>query len=94
MGPFWKIDFLRLAGNGNPPSFVLYWYIRLDETAQISIKSEENGYILWSHDSSCEQEMRVLRFTGEYISSCNEEGENKKGHSRKCKYNLVKDLVH
>ena len=94
MGPFWKIDFLRLAGNGNPPSSVLYWYMRLDETAQISIKSEENGDILWSDDSSCEQEIRILRFTGEYMSSCNEEGRINKDIKGNVQIIWVKDLIH
>jgi len=94
MGPFWKIYFLRLAGNGNPPSSVLYWYIRLDETAQITIKSEENGDILWSNDNLYEQEIRILRFNGEYISSFNEEGRIKKDIQGNVQTIWIKDLVH
>jgi hypothetical protein len=94
MGPFWKIDFLRLAGNGNPPSFVLYWYIRLDETAQITIKSDENGDILWSHDSSSEQEIRILRFNGDYLSSSNGEGRIIKDIKGNVNLIWIKDLVY
>ena len=72
-GPFWKIYFLRLEGNGEPPSYVFYWYMRLDETAKITIKSEQNGDILWEHDGSCEQEIRILSFKGDYISTIQED---------------------
>jgi len=93
MGPFWKICFLRLDGNGNPPSFVLYWYMRLDETAQIIIKNEKNGDLLWSNNDLCNHEIRMLRFNGDYLSSMKENGRIQKDISGTVQMIWIKELA-
>ena len=65
----WKMIFLRPNGVNNPEAFVLYWYLLIDETAEISIYTEENGELLWQHDGQGTPEMRILLFSGSYISS-------------------------
>jgi hypothetical protein len=65
----WKILFLRPSGVNNPKAFVLYWYILLDETAEISIYTNENGELLWQHDGQGTPELRIIRFSGTYIST-------------------------
>lgn len=74
--------------------FTIYWYIRLDDTAQITIRSEENGNILWSNKNLYEQEIRILGVNGEYISSFNEEGKIKKDIQGTVQTIWIKDLVH
>lgn len=69
----WKMIFLRTSGSNNPDAFVLYWYLLLDETSEISIYTEENGELLWQHDGQGTPEMRILWFSGSYISSMAEE---------------------
>ena len=65
----WKLIFLRTSGSNNPNAFVLYWYLLLDEKSEISIYTEENGEILWQHDGQGTPELRLLLFSGSYISS-------------------------
>ncbi len=65
----WKMVFLRTSGANNPNAFVLYWYLLFDETAEISIYTEKNGELLWQHDGQGTPEMRILFFSGTYISS-------------------------
>lgn len=65
----WKMVFLRNSGINNPNAFVLYWYLLLDETAEISIYTEKNGELLWHHDGQGTPEMRILLFSGTYVSS-------------------------
>ena len=91
-GPFWKIMFLRLEGNGKPPSFVLYWYIRLDETVQISIKTGENGALLYEHDGLNEIEIRMYPFNGDYISSLTDNQRSYKDISGNVQNIWIKDL--
>jgi len=69
----WKMIFLRTSGVNNPNAFVLYWYLLLDETTEISIYTEENGELLWQHDGQGTPEMRILLFSGSYISFLAEE---------------------
>jgi len=70
----WKIIFLRTNGASNPEAFVFYWYILFDETSEISIYNEKNGELLWQHDGNGEPIIRMLRFSGDYITSLTEEG--------------------
>jgi hypothetical protein len=37
----WKILFLRPNGVNNPKAFVFYWYLLIDETANVSIYTQE-----------------------------------------------------
>jgi hypothetical protein len=69
----WKILYLRTNGPSNPEAFVFYWYLYLDESAEISIYSEENGDLLWQHDSEGEPVLRILLFSGKYVSATTEE---------------------
>lgn len=69
----WKMIFLRISGKNNPDAFVFYWYLLLDETAEISVYTEENGDLLWQHDGQGTPEIRILWFTGSYIASGVEE---------------------
>ncbi len=69
----WKMIFLRISGSNNPDAFVFYWYLLLDETAEILVYTEENGELLWQHDGQGTPEIRLLWFTGSYIASSVEE---------------------
>jgi hypothetical protein len=70
----WKLIFLRPDGSGTPAAYVFYWYLMFDKTASITIYTEENGDILWQHDGIGEPEIRILKFSGDYISYEVEEG--------------------
>jgi len=70
----WKILFLRTNGPENPEAFVLYWYILLDQNAEISIYTQENGELIWQHDGIGEPVLRMLRFSGNYVPTLTEEG--------------------
>lgn len=67
----WKMFFLRPEGVNNPEAFVLYWYLLIDETAQISIYTQKNGELLWQHDGQGTIELRLIRFSGTYTNSDN-----------------------
>lgn len=62
----WKLVFLRPQGNDNPAAFVLYWFLRFKETAEITIYDQKNGNILWQHNGVGEQQLRIVWFDGEY----------------------------
>ena len=69
----WKILFLRPNGANNPKAFVFYWYLLIDETANISIYTQENGELLWQYDGQGTPEVRMIRFSGIYTNSDNQE---------------------
>ena len=70
----WKLVFLRPDGNENPAAFIFYLYLMLDEAAEVTIYTEENGELLWQHDGEGEPEIRLFWFSGYYISTETEEG--------------------
>jgi len=67
----WKMVFLRPNGENNPKAFVLYWYLLVDKTTEISIYTEENGELLWQHEGQGTPELRMIKFSGTYTNDVN-----------------------
>ncbi|MCX6672086.1 MAG: hypothetical protein NTX92_09230, partial [Euryarchaeota archaeon] len=53
----WKIYYYPL---GDGRAFVLYWFLRFNETANLTIYSEQNGDILWHHEGTTVPQLRIL----------------------------------
>jgi len=63
----WKIHYTRPFNDDRAKVF--YWFIRFNETAKVTIYSEENGEILWQHQGSTVPQLRIFLFNGIYIGS-------------------------
>ena len=68
----WKLHFSRPYNDDR--AIIFYWFIRLSETASVTIYSEENGEVLWQHQGDTVPQLRILRFRGIYISELSEDG--------------------
>ena len=68
----WKITFLRFFNDDR--AFVFYWFIRFNETATVTVYSEQNGEILWQHQGETVPQLRMLLFRGTYINDVTEDG--------------------
>jgi hypothetical protein len=62
----WKIFYVP-SGDGR--AYVLYWFLRFNETANVTIYSEQNGEILWQHQGMTVPQLRILSFSGLYTAS-------------------------
>ena len=63
----WKIQYTRPFNDSRAEIF--YWFLRFNETAKVTIYSEENGEILWQHQGSTVPQLRILWFNGLYAAS-------------------------
>lgn len=67
----WKILYTRPFNDDR--AHVLYWFIRFDETATVTIYSEEDGEVLWQHQGDTVPQLRMVRFTGIYLNEITED---------------------
>jgi|WetSurMetagenome_2_1015567.scaffolds.fasta_scaffold01097_10 hypothetical protein len=63
----WKIHYTRPFDDDRAKIF--YWFIRFNESATVTIYSEQNGDVLWQHQGSTVPQLRILMFNGIYTGS-------------------------
>lgn len=62
----WKIHYTRPFNDDR--AHILYWFIRFDETAAVTIYSEEDGEVLWQHQGDTVSQLRMVLFKGIYLN--------------------------
>ena len=64
----WKIRFLRPDSSDPTYATVFYWLMRIAYNAQLTVYTEQNGQILYQHQSTLVPEIRLLAFNGTYYA--------------------------